>query len=206
MKFKLFVEGYTEQKAIPAFLKRWLDARLEKRVGIQAIRFEGWQELVKDSPTKAWMYLDGSDKKEIIGVIALLDLYGPTIYPEDKTTALDRYQWAKNYLENQVRHPKFRQFFAIHEVEAWLLSDPNLFTRGIRQALPTKSPEEINFNEPPAKLLERLYKQHTKRSYKKVTYGRELFSRLDPNMAYSKCPRLKAMLDEMLQMAKQAGL
>jgi len=25
-------------------------------------------------------------------------------------------------------------------------------------------------------------------------------------MAYSKCPRLKAMLDEMLQMAKQAGL
>jgi hypothetical protein len=44
MKFKLFVEGYTEQKAIPAFLKRWLDAHLEKRVGIQAVRFEGWQE------------------------------------------------------------------------------------------------------------------------------------------------------------------
>ncbi len=28
MKFVLLVEGYTEQKAIPAFLKRWLDVRL----------------------------------------------------------------------------------------------------------------------------------------------------------------------------------
>ncbi len=33
MKFKLFVEGYTEQKAIPAFLKRWLDVQLDKRIG-----------------------------------------------------------------------------------------------------------------------------------------------------------------------------
>jgi len=52
MKFKLFVEGYTEQKAIPAFLKRWLDVQLDKRIGIQAVRFEGWQELVKDTPIK----------------------------------------------------------------------------------------------------------------------------------------------------------
>jgi len=203
MKFKLFVEGYTEQKAIPSFLKRWLDAHLEKRVGVQPVRFEGWQELVKDSPTKASMYLEGPDKKNIIGVIALLDLYGPTIYPKNKTTALERYLWAKDYLESQVGHPKFRQFFAIHEVEAWLLSDHNLFSREIKQALPNKLPETVNFNEPPAKLLERLYKRHTKRSYKKVTYGRELFSKLDPNMAYSKCPILKAMLDEMLQMAKR---
>jgi hypothetical protein len=201
MKFKLFVEGYTEQKAIPAFLKRWLDVHLEKRVGIQAVRFEGWQELVKDTPLKARMYLEGPDKKDIIGVIALLDLYGPTFYPKDKTTALERYHWAKEELERQVAHPKFRQFFAIHEVEAWLLSEPNLFIPKIKNALPNKPPEEINFHEPPAKLLERLYKQHTKHRYKKVTYGRELFSQLDPNQACSKCPRLKEMLEEMLKMA-----
>jgi hypothetical protein len=150
MKFKLFVEGYTEQKAIPAFLKRWLDPHLEKPVGIQAVRFEGWQELVKDTPIKAKMYLEGPEKQDIIGVIALLDLYGPTFYPEEKTTALERYYWAKEELERQVGHPKFRQFFAIHEVEAWLFSEPNLFIPKIKNALPNKPPEEINFNEPPA--------------------------------------------------------
>lgn len=27
MKFVLFVEGHTEQKAVPALLKRWIDPR-----------------------------------------------------------------------------------------------------------------------------------------------------------------------------------
>ena len=35
MKFVLFVEGYTEDKALPKFLKRWLDPRLGKPVGIK---------------------------------------------------------------------------------------------------------------------------------------------------------------------------
>jgi len=29
MKFILFVEGYTEDKALPQFLKKWLDPRLK---------------------------------------------------------------------------------------------------------------------------------------------------------------------------------
>ena len=75
MKFVLFVEGHTEKKALASFLKRWLDPQLDRRVGIQVVRFEGWPELVKDSPDKARMHLRKSD---VIAVIALLDLYGPT--------------------------------------------------------------------------------------------------------------------------------
>jgi len=44
------------------------------------------------------------------------------------------------------------------------------------------------------------------RSYKKVTYGKELFDQLSPEIAVQKCPRLKEMLDEMLKLAKTAGL
>ncbi len=47
MKFILFVEGYTEDKVLPQFLKKWLDPRLTQPVGIKTVRFEGWQELVK---------------------------------------------------------------------------------------------------------------------------------------------------------------
>lgn len=46
MKFVLFVEGDTEKSLAP-FLKRWLDARLTKKIGIQIVKFYGCGELKK---------------------------------------------------------------------------------------------------------------------------------------------------------------
>ena len=207
MKFILFVEGHTEQKAVPEFLKRWLDARLRQPVGIKPVRFDGWPELVKDTKKRAQMYLSGPTAPgDVIAVIALLDLYGPTFYPAGVTTAQQRYAWAKKHLEDAVGLSKFRQFFAVHETEAWLLSDPDVFPPAVKDGLPSKEPETVNFEVTPAKLLDKLYDQNLKRGYKKVTNGKELFKKLDPGTAYEKCPHLKALLDEMLQMAKDAGL
>ncbi len=104
MKFILFVEGHTENKAIPSFLKQWLDPKLSKPVGIKSVRFEGWPELVKDSPTKANLYLS---QDSVIAVIALLDLYGPTIYPDNENTAKKRYLWAKRHLEKKLIRKTF---------------------------------------------------------------------------------------------------
>jgi len=115
MKFVLFVEGHTERKAIPSFLKRWLDPKLPRPVGIQCVRFDGWAELVKDSPGKAKLYLS---KSNVIAVIALLDLYGPAFFPRAKKTPDEKYLWAKEYLEEKVKketgQDKFFQFFAVH--------------------------------------------------------------------------------------------
>jgi hypothetical protein len=159
--------------------------------------------------TKAKMHLEGPKQAEIIAVLALLDLYGPDFYPPDKTTADDRYVWGKAYFEREVGHARFRMFFAVHEYEAWLLGHPDIFPREVKNALPstkTAQPERVNFNEPPAKLLDRIYRQVTKKNYKKTTYGKQLFPKLDPMVVVAKCPYLKAMLDEMLQLAKAAGL
>ena len=41
MKFILFVEGYTEKKALSDFLKRWIDPKLDQRVGLKVVRFKG---------------------------------------------------------------------------------------------------------------------------------------------------------------------
>lgn len=204
MKIILFVEGHTEKKAIPSFLKRWLDPRLSKPVGIKSVRFDGWPELVKDSRTKANLYLS---EDNVIAVIALLDLYGPTIYPNDKGATTERYEWAKEHLERNVDRTNFFQFFAVHEVEAWLLSDPSIFPREIEPSVQkiSKSPEEINNTAPPAKRLNEIYRKQTKRNYKKVTYGQDLFSKLDPNVAYEKCPYLRELLDTMLKMARGAS-
>lgn len=205
MRFILFVEGYTEKKSLPQFLKKWLDPRIQQPIGIQAIRFEGWQELVKDAPQKARMHLNGPNKNNIIAAISLLDLYGPTFYPNHIINSEERYAWGKKYLEDKVNHPLFFQFFAVHEVEAWLLSQPDIFPVKVKNAFPSKiqTPESVNFHEPPAKLLERLYPLHLKRSYKKVVNGEELFDKLDPNTAYHNCPKLKELLDKMLELAQQ---
>lgn len=205
MRFVLFVEGDTE-RALPSFLKRWLDPKLPQRVGITAVRFTGWAELRREVAKKARMYLESPRASEIIGVIALLDLYGPDFYPAHLTGAGERYDWAKSEIEREVGHPKFRQFFAVHETEAWLLSQPELFPAEVRRGFPGRvgQPETVNFTEPPSRLLSRLYKDSFHRTYKKIVDGRELFDRVEPEIAYNKCPKLKALLNEMLHMAQNA--
>jgi hypothetical protein len=207
MKFVLFVEGHTEDKLLPAFLKRWLDARLPRRVGIKPVRFDGWAELRREVKRKAHLHLNNPRAPDVVAVVSLLDLYGPTFYPSHLNAAAERYDWAKAWIEKEVAHPKFRHFFAVHEVEAWLLSQPDLFPPEVRSGFPggIGQPEAINFDEPPAKLLGRLYRERLRREYKKVTHGKDLFDRLDPQVAVDRCPRLREMLEEMLQLAKDSA-
>jgi hypothetical protein len=205
MRFVLFVEGGTE-RALPSFLKRWIDPQLSQPVGIKPVIFTGWAELRREVAKRARMYLGGPGAGEIIAVVALLDLYGPNFYPAHLTTADERYVWAKHEIEKEVGQPRFRQFFAVHETEAWLLSQPQLFPNVVSRGFPGRAgqPETVNFTEPPSRLLGRLYKDNLHRTYKKIVDGKELFDRAEPEIAYNRCPRLKELLDEMLQMARNA--
>lgn len=208
MKFVLLVEGKTEKDTVAAFLKRWLDLQLTQPVGIQVVSFNGYAELASKMATKARLYLEGPKQEEIIAVVGLLDLYGPNFFPPELETAQKRYEWGVKHFRMEVNRDRFRMFFAVHEYEAWLLSDPKIFSPSVKSALPAKKiaqPEQVNFDEPPAKLLDKIYKQTTKRGYKKIVYGKQLFAKLDPATAVSKCPYLKTMLEEMLSLAKNAG-
>jgi hypothetical protein len=200
MKFVLFVEGHTEDRSLPSFLKRWLDTRLARPVGIKTVRFEGWAELRREVNRRAHLYFRSPEAADIVAVISLLDLYGPNFYPPYLTTSSEKYDWAKEIIENEVNHSRFRQFFAVHEVEAWLLSQPDIFPPEIRSGFPGRisQPETVNSVEPPAELLKRLYRDRLRKNYKKVVNGKEFFDRLDPDVAYEKCPKLRELLDTML--------
>jgi hypothetical protein len=207
MKFVLFVEGHTERKALPDFLKRWLDVRLPRKVGIKIVRFEGLNDYCGEIAKKVELNLGGKAGADVIAGIGLLDLYGPKFYPADKTSAAERYDWAKSWLEARVGHPRFHQHFAVHETEAWLLADPTRLPAPVEQSLPGKCarPESVNFNEPPAKLLERLYKEKLGRPYKKLIDGANLFAKLSPDVAQAKCPYLGRLLQDMLSLAQAAS-
>ena len=142
MKFVLFVEGHTEKLAVPQFLKRWLDPRLARPVGIKVSRFEGWNEYARDIRQKVELNLSGKSGSDVIAGIGLLDLYGPTIYPAELADVASRLAWAKEHFERLTGHPRFRQHFAVHELEAWLLAEPAVLPRAVREALPIDSTGE----------------------------------------------------------------
>jgi len=206
MKFILFVEGHTEHKAVASFLKRWLDPKTPKNVGIKVVRFDGWPEMVKDMPKKAKMHLAGPDRTNVIAVLALLDLYGLTFYADHLRTSKERLEWATQEMENKVGDSRFHMFFAVHELEAWLLSQPEIFPGPIAEAIRKipHAPEDVNFDAPPSKRLCGFYQQNTRRKYKKTTHGVQLFGKLDPRVAASKCPELQKMLEAMLKMVQDS--
>lgn len=178
MKIVLFVEGHTEKKALPEFFKRWLDPRLSEPVGIKVVRFEGWRDYDSEIATKVRLHLSGKTGVDVVAAIGLLDLYGPLFYPRGVSEPAERYVWAKEHFEARVNEPRFRQHFAVHETEAWLLSDRRLFPPEVAAALPGKCarPETVNFDEPPAKLLGRLYREKLRTTYKKTIDGANRFA------------------------------
>ncbi len=208
MKFVLMVEGYTERLAVAQFLKRWLDHRLSRPVGIKIDRFEGYGHFWRKAPEKARHHLEGPQRSEIIAVIGLLDLYGPKFYPDHTRNAQERYEWGVGEMVRKVDRAAFRMFFAVHETEAWILSQPSVlpFTPSNPETSRMRTPEAINFREPPSALLHRLYEANERGAFKKTTHGVQLIAKIDPDVAYDKCPRLKKMLDEMLALAQIAGL
>lgn len=202
MRFIVFVEGFTEQRVVGPFLKRWLDARTERSTGITPVRFDGWSEMIRDMPKKAKMYLNAPGRDDIVGVLAILDLYGPTFYPSHLDNSEERLEWARDHVEQKIGDSRFRVFFAVHELEAWLLSQPEVFP--VEVAEPVRklagAPEKVDFDKPPSKRLSELYQARMGRRYKKTTDGVQLFSKLDPVVAASKCPELRNMLETMLKM------
>jgi hypothetical protein len=162
----------------------------------------------REIPKKVGLHLDNPSGGDVIAAIGLADLYGYPNFPPQFTVVADRYNWAKNQLESRVGNARFRQHFAVHELEAWLLSEPDLFPAHVRAKFTSSigDPESVNFDEPPGKLLSRLYWETMTRHYQKRIEGALMFQRLDPETAHQRCPYLARMLDDMLSLAKAAGL
>ena len=207
MKFVVFVEGDAEKRVLSAFLRRWLDSQTTDRVGVHVIQFKGVHQFTQKVPGVARKHLDGPARHEIIAAIGMLDLCGVDYYPSGLSSSKKRYEWLCRRFRKEVNHTKFRMFCAVHELEAWILSQPECLPGKVQKALPgtVQSPESINFDEPPAKLLRKLYNEKLKRPYKKIVDGTNLFAKLDPAVARDRCPYLKSMLDEMLSLAIVAG-
>jgi hypothetical protein len=206
VKFLLFVEGKTEHRAIRDFISRWLNPRLSRPVGVHAADLKGTGRFEDKLRAKVLNYLRQDKSGEIIAMIGLRDLYGAE-FPAQETSVEDRYAWGVDHHQRYIGDPRFRMFFAVHETEAWLFSQPRIFPDKVRRRIKTpwtQRPEQVNFNDPPAIRLDSIYLAELNRGYVKTRDGANLFAQLDPEEAYVKCPHLKLMLDTLLDLAKKA--
>ena len=205
----LFVEGDTEsgdarRKTLPRFIHNWMDPQLPKdsKVGILPVKFQGVSDYLDGLGKKVALYLNDRRANFVVG---LVDLYG---IPKSRidltryTTIKNKVNAARAYIINLVPKEyrnRFHQHFAVHEVEAWLLPYPDKLSkdRKIQAQIKKRPPEEVNFDEPPAKFLKRIL-----RGYKKTTTAMNLFPNIDPQIAIDKCPYLKEFMEDMLRIAK----
>jgi hypothetical protein len=194
----LFVEGKTETY-LPQFFQRWLaPPRVPARIGIKAVDLRGVANYRREIRKRALVALAESD---VIGAVGLIDFYASGLqYPAGEVR--HQYDWAQKTIQTEVDNPRFRQHFAVHETEAWLLSEPERFPAAVQEHLPKGAPESVNHRNPPSRVISNLYQSKLQRPYRKPTEGARLFAKLDPDRAYDRCPHLKLLFDDMLDLVQ----
>ncbi|MCH8047621.1 MAG: DUF4276 family protein [Planctomycetes bacterium] len=204
----LFVEGSTEcgearQKTLPVFFHKWLDPQLPEleKVGIKAAKFQGVSDYLDNVAEQAEFWLFSGRASFVVG---LVDLYG---LPEDRlgigrhASVEEKVSAARKRIEGLVpkefRH-LFRQHFAVHEIEAWLLAYPEQWPSNVRGRISKRPPEQVNFDKPPAKFLKGILGG----TYQKTVRARNIFPKVDPQIAIDKCPYLRLLAADLLKIAK----
>jgi Domain of unknown function (DUF4276) len=207
-RIALFVEGQTERgdarrRTLPGFFHKWLDPQLPRasRVGITAVSFQGVSNFLDDLPQKVAMYLENNQANFVFGLIDLYGIPQARVDLSQYPTTQKKVEAARAYVRSLVPSEysnRFRQHFAVHEVEAWLLAYPERWQPELRSQIAKRPPETVNFDEPPAKFLNRLHRGH----YKKTTTAMNLFPIVDPKIAVDKCPYLKLLMEDLLRVSQ----
>lgn len=207
MRFVLIAEGETERRALPGFLGRWLNPKLTRPVGIRVDNMRSSATLLREIVRRSKTHLSSPvAANDLAGVIGLVDFRDVPFPPKCKSV-LSRYAWITEKVQREVAHPRFRMHCAVHELEAWILSQPGILPTAVADALPKKAsnPEELNFDRPPSRILQRLYWEKRRHRFMKTIDGVNLIQKLDPDVAYGKCPFLQRLLDDMLYLAIRKG-
>jgi hypothetical protein len=171
-------------------------------VGIRAVKFQGVSNYLDDLPARVALYLDEGKANFVVGLIDLYGIPPQRIDLSGLATVREKVVAARAYIRDLIPRSYrelFRQHFAVHEVEAWLLAYPEEWPPSIRDQIKKRKPEEVNFTEPPAKFLKLLLKGR----YKKTTHAMNLFPKVNPQVAVNQCPFLRLLMQDLLEIAKR---
>jgi hypothetical protein len=188
-KIILLGEGETEKK-LGQVLKNFIDQQISvgNFVGLQS------RPIARTLDRLKFQIKTELKNPEVIGVIALLDVY------PDFTSAKE----VKTYLQKASNDPRYFPHAAPYEVEAWLLPYwDKICTRLKQPKLQSlgRYPEKVNGENPPSHRLDALYQKHLRQRYNKPVELQAILSGVDLSKAASQCPELKALLNTLCKLA-----
>lgn len=206
MSVVLLVEGQVESQLVRGFVRRCLARRIRDRSlpRLDFIAMGGAPNLVRSLPRDADNQYRSQRRPLVFG--CLIDIHEcPHSDPDLPLT--ERVRETEARLRQLIRERNqeaahwTRFYFSVHESEAWLLSHPELFSEPSIQsrvrALAAR-PETVNGKKPPSQHLNEFFLRSSRAcGYHKVIHGTPLWRSLDPAVAESRCPHLKAMIDDL---------
>jgi hypothetical protein len=210
VKISIYCEGDTERGVKDLLTPVCGDLR-EKKLGIHIKSHKNNSQLLRK--------IGKSTENDIINgapaVFCLIDLYGiHEAFTHELSHALgtrnwfgmdtqEKVNWLKTEIPRRCIAPEYRAKFHIHisvyEIEALMFADPNRIARMLKvnSIGEFHHPEKINDVNPPAKLLNELFRQHLKRRYGKTTDGVSLLRELNFDLVYKQCPNFKIFVDDL---------
>ncbi len=175
-RFVFIVEGKTEKESLRAFLANCLSWRGVAGVGIKILGKDSASKVFHEGPKLAGELLNAKDGESILAVYTLLDIFNAGIFPETGMSIEDRVAWGRDSMQQRFLHPRYRHYFAVHELEAWLLADTANLPAKMRADLRQHQahPEQVNDKTSPSNLISASHLRQFNRKYSKPVHGRPL--------------------------------
>jgi hypothetical protein len=193
----LLCEGDTEELVVRHFITRqWQQDGFES-VGLHPVNLNA---KLQDASVKAGLYLN---EPEVLAVFTLVDLYGMDRVTHQQADPLDdKVARVRAWFSNRLEHRRAHDFFphvCVHETEAWLLAEGTALARRLSDASvkPDPQAELKNFQLPPQRRINDLFKKNKGESYQKIRDGRPLFSSAQFEPVYSTCRFFRAFYDDL---------
>jgi hypothetical protein len=184
----LLCEGETEERAVEHFIARqWkADGFSSVSLGHRTL----WGNLNKVGPFAS----NSLDKRDVLAVFTLVDLYGMNLVIHPPDDELDvKVDRVRSWLRAQVRrHRRAQDFFphvSVHEVEAWILAEGLALSQRLRDPSirPDPQAELKDFQKPPKEQIGELFWRNKKTSYRETLDGQPLFSKMSFQPVYDSC-------------------
>ncbi|MBD3177352.1 MAG: DUF4276 family protein [Armatimonadia bacterium] len=196
VKVVVVATGETEKRALPGLLERALRPRTQPDLRVRCVSHRGLHLMLRELPAVVARQLAGG----AACVVAIADLSDPQSYPEGLDTA-GKADHLKRQMAPGCTDPRVVRAVAVWDLEAWLLSEPEVFEHQEIQAAARgwgADPEMVDHQQPPGKRLEQLFPQVLGRPYQKIIDGARLFRRLTPEAAYRRCGHFRTMIDDIV--------
>lgn len=198
VRIAILVEGKTET-AFKPYLISYLEKQLAGRMPKLVIQKYDGRIPSGEKLKRIVENLLNDPKNPADAVIALTDVYTGPI-PLVFSTAAE----AKKKMRDWVGpEKKFHPHVALHDFEAWLLPYWERITKltGTNRKAPRGSPEKVNHDNPPSRLLEEVFRTGSKKiGYVKARDAGRILKGQDLCLAIDACPELKAFVDRIIEL------